>query len=204
MASGVVPQIFAILGPCAGGAVYSPALGDFIFMVRNLGGMFVTGPAVVKAIMSEDVSMEKLGGPPVHTQTSGVAHFLAGSEKECMEMIQELLSYLPANNRQKPPAVDTGDDPLREDETLGDVVPEDPKKSYDMRQVISRVVDNGNFFEVQRGFAPNILIGFARLDGETRRDRGQSAQSLWPDAWISMPRTRPPGSSVSAMPSISP
>jgi len=165
MASGVIPQIFAILGNCAGGAVYSPALGDFIFMVQGLGSMFVTGPAVVKAVTSEDVSMEKLGGPLTHTKISGVAHFLARSEKQCMEMIKELLSYLPANNRQKPPAVDTGDDPEREDETLWEVVPEDPKKAYDMRQVILRVVDQGNFFEVQHGFAPNILIGFARLDG---------------------------------------
>ena len=167
MASGVIPQIFAILGPCAGGAVYSPALGDFIFMVKDISAMFVTGPAVVKAITGEEVTKEKLGGPPVQTQISGVAHFMAATEKECMEMIRELLSYLPSNNRQKPPHVETGDDPLREDESLRDLVPENPKKSYDMRQVVKRIVDNGKFFEVQRGFATNMLTGFARLDGDT-------------------------------------
>ncbi len=167
MASGVIPQIFAILGPCAGGAVYSPALGDFIFMVKDISAMFLTGPAVVKAVTGEEVTKEKLGGPPVQTQISGVAHFLAATEKECMEMIRELLSYLPSNNRQKPPHVETGDDPLREDESLRDLVPEDPRKSYDMRQVVKRMVDDGNFFEVQRGFAGNMLIGFARLDGDS-------------------------------------
>ena len=167
MASGVVPQVFAILGPCAGGAVYSPALGDFIFMVKDISGMFLTGPAVVKAVTGQDVTKEKLGGPRVQTQISGVAHFLAATEKDCMEMIRELLSYLPSNNRQKAPRVENGDDPLREDESLRDMVPEDPRKSYDMRQVIHRVVDGGKFFEVQRAFAANILVGFARLDGET-------------------------------------
>ena len=167
MASGVIPQIFAILGPCAGGAVYSPALGDFVFMVKEISAMFLTGPAVIKAVTGEDVSKEKLGGTLVQTQISGVAHFLAATEKECLEQIKELLSYLPSNNRQKPPHVETGDDPLREDESLLELVPEDPKKSYDMRQVVKRVVDGGNFFEVHRGFAANILTGFARLDGDT-------------------------------------
>jgi acetyl-CoA carboxylase carboxyltransferase component len=129
--------------------------------------MFLTGPAVVKAVTGEEVTKEKLGGPSVQTQISGVAHFLAASEKECMGMIKELLSYLPSNNRQKPPRVETGDDPLREDESLRDLVPEDPRKSYDMRQVVRRLVDGGNFFEVQRGFAANMLIGFARLDGDS-------------------------------------
>ena len=167
MASGVVPQIFAILGPCAGGAVYSPALGDFIFMVKDIAAMFLTGPAVIKTVTGEEISKEKLGGPAVQTQRSGVAHFVAASEKECMEMIKELLSFLPSNNRQKPPRVETGDDPLREDESLRDIVPEDPRKSYDMRQVVRKVVDGGRFFEVHRGFAGNILTGFARLDGDT-------------------------------------
>ena len=165
MASGVVPQIFAILGPCAGGAVYSPALGDFIFMVKDISAMFLTGPAVIKAVTGEEITKEKLGGPAVQTQISGVAHFLAVNEQECMEMIRELLSFLPLNNRQDPPRVDTGDDPGREDESLRTLVPEDPKKSYDMRQVIKRVVDGEKFFEVHRGFAANILTGFARLDG---------------------------------------
>jgi acetyl-CoA carboxylase carboxyltransferase component len=167
MASGVVPQIFAILGPCAGGAVYSPALGDFIFMVKDIGAMFLTGPAVIKAVTGEEVTKEKLGGPAVQAQISGVAHFQASGEKECMAMIQELLSYLPSNNRQEPPRVETGDDPLREDESLREIVPADPKKSYDMRQVIRRIVDGEKFFEVHRGFAANILTGFARLDGGT-------------------------------------
>ena len=167
MASGVVPQIFAILGPCAGGAVYSPALGDFIFMVKDIGAMFVTGPAVIRQVTGEELTKENLGSPAVHTQTSGVAHFLARNEEECMEMVKDLLGYLPSSYRQKPPRVDMGDDPHREDETLRDIVPDDPKKSYDMRQVIRRVVDGGVFFEVQRGFAPNILIGFARLGGDS-------------------------------------
>ena len=165
MASGVVPQIFAILGPCAGGAVYSPALGDFIFMVKDISAMFLTGPAVVKAVTGEEITKEKLGGPAVQTQISGVAHFQATNEQECMEMIKELLSFLPANNRQNPPRVETGDDPAREDESLRTLVPEDPKKSYDMRQVVRRVVDGGKFFEVHRGFAANMLTGFCRFDG---------------------------------------
>ncbi len=167
MASGVVPQVFAILGPCAGGAVYSPALGDFVFMVKDISAMFLTGPAVIKAVTGEQITKEKLGGPPVQTQISGVAQFLAATEKECMEMIKELLSYLPSNNCQKAPHVEVGDDPLREDESLGDLIPQDPKKSYDMRQVIKRVVDAGKFFEVHRGFAANMLTGFARLNGDT-------------------------------------
>ncbi len=165
VASGVVPQLFAIMGYCAGGAAYSPALGDFIFMIKDVGAMFVTGPAVVKAIIGEEVSKEKLGGPQVHAQKSGVAHFIAANEEDCLNMIRSLLAYLPANNREKPPFVDTGDDPLRTDETLGDVVPEDAKKSYDMRQVIRRIFDRGDFLEVHRGFAQNLLTGFARLAG---------------------------------------
>jgi acetyl-CoA carboxylase carboxyltransferase component len=136
-------------------------------MVQNVGAMFVTGPAVVKAVTGEEVSMEKLGGPLTHTQISGVAHFLAKSEKECIEMIKDLLSFLPSNNRQPPPNAGMGDDPQREDETLWEVVPEDPKKSYDMRKVIHRVVDRGRFFEIQAHFAPNMIIGFARLDGKS-------------------------------------
>jgi methylmalonyl-CoA decarboxylase subunit alpha len=167
MASGVVPQIFAILGPCAGGAVYSPALGDFVFMVKDLGAMFVTGPAVVKAVIGEEITKEKLGGPKIHSQVSGVSHFLADSEQDCARMIQDLLSYIPSSNREKPPFLDSGDDPLRVDETLGAIVPEDPKKSYDMRLVIGRVFDQGKFFEVHRYFAQNILTGFARLAGHS-------------------------------------
>ncbi len=136
-------------------------------MVKDIAAMFLTGPAVIKTVTGEEISKEKLGGPAVQTQKSGVAHFVAASEKECMEMIKELLSFLPSNNRQKPPRVETGDDPLREDESLRDIVPEDPRKSYDMREVVRKVVDAGRFFEVHRAFAGNILTGFARLDGDT-------------------------------------
>ncbi len=166
-ASGVVPQIFAIMGSCAGGAAYSPALGDFIFMIRDLGAMFVTGPAVVKAVIGEEVSKERLGGPQVHSQVSGVAHYLAESERDCLQKIRSLLGYLPSNNREKPPFLDTGDDPRRRDETLGDLVPEESKKSYDMRDVIRRVFDRGEFFEIHRGFARNLLVGFGRLGGKS-------------------------------------
>jgi acetyl-CoA carboxylase carboxyltransferase component len=167
IASGVVPQIFAIMGSCAGGGAYSPALGDFIFMIKEQGSMFVTGPTVVKSIIGQEISKEGLGGPQIHSQVSGVAHFLAPTERECLDMIRTLLSYLPSNNREKPPFVDTGDDPWRTDESVGDVVPEDPKKSYDMRQVIRKVFDRGEFFEVHRYFAQNILTGFARLAGNS-------------------------------------
>lgn len=166
-ASGVIPQISAILGPCAGGSAYSPALSDFIFMVQDVGHMFVTGPAVINAVTSETVTMESLGGAQTHTQKSGVAHFRAKSEQECMIMIKELISYLPDNNRQSAPDLNTGDNPHREDEELAGLVPENPRSSYDMRKVILRVVDSGKFFEVQSDFAPNILIGFARLDGKS-------------------------------------
>jgi acetyl-CoA carboxylase carboxyltransferase component len=167
ISSGVVPQIFAIMGNCAGGGAYSPALGDFVFMVKDQGSMFVTGPTVVKSIISQEVTKEDLGGPQVHSHVSGVAHFLAPGERECLEMIRSLLAYLPSNNREKPPYLNTGDDPMRTDESLEDVVPEDPKKSYDMRQVIRRVFDRGEFLEVHRYFAQNILTGFARLDGHS-------------------------------------
>ncbi len=167
IASGVVPQIFAIMGNCAGGGAYSPALGDFIFMIKDQGSMFVTGPTVVKSIISQEVSKEQLGGPQVHSHVSGVAHFLAPGERECLDMIRSLLAYLPSNNREKPPYVNPGDDPWRTDESLADVVPEDPKKSYDMRQVIRKVFDRGEFLEVHRHYAQNILTGFARLDGNS-------------------------------------
>ncbi len=166
-ASGVIPQISAILGPCAGGSAYSPALSDFIFMVQDVGHMFVTGPAVINAVTSETVTMESLGGAQTHTQKSGVAHFRAKSEQECMIMIKELIGYLPDNNRQSAPYLDMGDNPHREDEGLAGLVPENPRSSYDMRKVILRVLDGGKFFEVQSDFAPNILIGFARLDGQS-------------------------------------
>jgi len=165
-ASGVIPQISAILGSCAGISVYSPALTDFVFMVDGISHMFITGPRIVKSVMGEDVTMEELGGAKVHSKTSGVADFRVRSEEECFLMIKKLLSFLPSNNEEAPPVVDTGDDPGRMDETLADIVPTDPYKTYDMRKVITRLADNGDFFEVKAEFAPEIIVGFARLGGQ--------------------------------------
>ncbi|QWK10206.1 MAG: acyl-CoA carboxylase subunit beta [Thermoflexus hugenholtzii] len=167
MLSGVVPQISAILGPCAGGAVYSPALTDFIFMVRRTSYMYITGPDVVRAVMHEEVTHEQLGGADVHTTISGVAHFAADTEADLFYMIRKLLSYLPSNNMEDPPYVPNGDDPLRMEERLNTIVPEDPARPYDIKEVIRLIVDNGDFFEVQPDYAPNIVIGFARLGGHS-------------------------------------
>jgi propionyl-CoA carboxylase beta subunit len=167
LASGVIPQISAILGPCAGGAVYSPAITDFICMVRGLSYMFVTGPNVVKTVTHEEVDFEQLGGADVHGATSGVAHFVYDSELECLTAIRTLLSYLPSNNLDAPPARSSADPPDRRDEALLDVVPDNPTKPYDMRDVIKRVVDDGEFLEVQRDHAGNLLVGFARLAGRS-------------------------------------
>lgn len=165
MASGVIPQISAIMGPCAGGAVYSPALTDFIFMVKNSSHMFITGPGVIKAVTREEVSFEELGGAMTHNTKSGVAHFAAESEESCLFLIRELFSYLPSNNMEDPPYVETVDDPLRMDARLDEIVPADPSKPYDMKEVIRLVMDNGEFFEVHEHYAPNIIVGFARLGG---------------------------------------
>ena len=165
LASGVIPQISAILGPCAGGAVYSPAITDFIYMVRGTSYMFVTGPNVVKTVTHEDVTMEKLGGADTHAGTSGVAHFACDSELACLQQIRELFRFVPSNNVDDPPR-GTGRDPHdRRDEGLLDVVPDNPNKPYDMRDVIGRIVDDGEFYEVMPDFAGNILIGFAHLGG---------------------------------------
>ena len=163
--SGVIPQISAILGPCAGGAVYSPAITDFIAMVRGTSYLFITGPDVIKTVTHEDVTFEDLGGADVHAARSGVAHFVAENEEECLETVRRLFSYLPSNNREAPPVVDVGDDPMRRDDALRTVVPPEPDKPYDMKRVIDAVVDRGTFLEVQPDFARNILIGFARLAG---------------------------------------
>jgi propionyl-CoA carboxylase beta chain len=167
LASGVVPQVSAIMGPCAGGAVYSPALTDFVFMVRNSSYMFVTGPDVVKAVTHEDVDFEHLGGAEIHATTSGVCHYVAENESDCLYMIRLLLSYLPQNNLEDPPQLPTSDDRLRTDESLDSIIPEDPGKPYDMRDVIRRVVDDGVFFEIHERFAPNIVVGFAHLGGHS-------------------------------------
>jgi acetyl-CoA carboxylase carboxyltransferase component len=167
LASGVIPQISAIMGPCAGGAVYSPALTDFIFMVRGSSYMFVTGPEVVKSVTHEEVSFEDLGGASVHAETSGVCHVAADSEADTLYLIRKLLGYLPSNNMEDPPMATTGDDPLRMDEALDDIIPTDPGKPYDMKEVIRRIVDNGQFYEIHEAFAQNVVVGFARLGGHS-------------------------------------
>jgi len=166
LASGVVPQISAIMGPCAGGAVYSPALTDFIFMVKNSSYMFVTGPDVVKAVTHEEVSFEGLGGASVHSEKSGVCHVAADSEADTLYLIRKLLGYLPQNNMEDPPFV-PGDDPLRMDEALNSIIPGDAGKPYDIKEVIQLIVDNGQFFEIHENYAQNIVVGFARLGGHS-------------------------------------
>ena len=166
-ASGVIPQISVIMGPCAGGAVYSPALTDFVFMVEKTSFMFITGPRVIKEVTGEDVTPEELGGPEAQATLSGVAHFTAENEEECLQMVKRLLSYLPSNNLEDPSVVDTGDPPDRMDEELVNMIPTDPRKAYNMYEVIDRVVDKETFFEVQRHFAPNVIVGFARLNGRS-------------------------------------
>ena len=165
LASGVVPQISAIMGPCAGGAVYSPAMTDFILMVKETSFMHITGPDVIRTVTREDVTSEELGGAMVHNQKSGVAHFAAEDEEDGFYQIRKLLSYLPQNNMEDPPFVPTDDPADRGDEELDTLVPENPNKPYDMKEVIRRVVDDGDFFEVQAHWAQNIVVGFARLGG---------------------------------------
>ncbi|HUF93071.1 MAG TPA: acyl-CoA carboxylase subunit beta [Candidatus Limnocylindria bacterium] len=165
LSSGVVPQISAVMGPCAGGAVYSPAITDFIFMVKNTSYMFVTGPDVIKAVTHEAVTAEDLGGATAHNTVSGVAHFAADSEEECLALIRELMSFLPQNNLEDPPRRPTQDPADRRDEILQTIVPEQPNKAYDMQDIIRAVLDDRYFFEVQAGFAPNIVIGLGRLGG---------------------------------------
>src|SRR5215218_1647030 len=165
LASGVVPQISAILGPCAGGAVYSPAITDFVFMVRGVSYMYVTGPNVVKTVTHEEVTFDALGGADVHGGTSGVSHFVHDSEPESLQAIRELVGFLPLNNLDEPPIRPTDDPVDRRDEALLDLIPDTSSKPYDMHGVIGRVVDDGAFLEVHRGYADNILCGFARLGG---------------------------------------
>jgi propionyl-CoA carboxylase beta chain len=165
LASGVVPQISAIMGPCAGGAVYSPAITDFIFMTRDTSYMFVTGPDVIKTVTHEEVTKQELGGAMTHNATSGVAHFVARDDAECLAMIRELVGFLPSNNLEDPPRRTASDGPARRDDALNTIVPEDPLKPYDIKDVIHAVVDENYFFEVQEHFAKNLVVGFARLDG---------------------------------------
>jgi propionyl-CoA carboxylase beta chain len=165
LASGVVPQISAIMGPCAGGAVYSPAITDFVFMVDGTSYMFVTGPDVIKTVTHEDVTKEKLGGAGTHNTVSGVGHFTAAGDTECLQMIRELLSYLPQNNREDPPRRAGSDPADRMDPALDTLVPQESNLPYEMKDIIHRVVDDGRFFEVHEHWAPNIVVGFARMDG---------------------------------------
>ncbi len=167
LASGVVPQISAIMGPCAGGAVYSPAMTDFILMVKDTSYMFVTGPNVVKTVTHEDVTFETLGGAMVHNSTSGVAHFALDSEEECLMSIRRLMGYIPSNNLDDPPFVKSDDPSGRMDDLLNTIVPDLPTKGYDMKSVIGKIVDDGDFMEVQEHFANNIVVGFARLGGQS-------------------------------------
>ena len=167
MASGVVPQISVVLGPCAGGAVYSPAITDFVFMVQGTSYMFVTGPNVLKEVTHEKVSFEDLGGARVHSETSGVAHFSSDNEPESLQQVCRLLSFLPQNNREEPPLVSTGDDPNRREASLDTIIPDNTQKPYDMKRVLLDVLDNGDFLEVQAGFAKNLIVGFGRLNGRS-------------------------------------
>ncbi len=171
LASGAIPQISAVMGPCAGGAVYSPAITDFTLMVKNTSYMFVTGPNVVKTVTHEDVSFEDLGGAITHATKSGVSHFACEDEKECLQKVRTLMSYIPSNWKERPPVKHINDDPNRRDEELNTVVPENPSKPYDMKKIIRMIADreesNSSFFEVHELFAPNIIVGFARLDGKS-------------------------------------
>ncbi len=167
LASGVIPQISVVLGPCAGGAVYSPAITDFVYMVRGVSYMFVTGPGVVRTVTHEDIDMEGLGGADVHASKSGVAHFAHDSEPECLTAVRQLIAFLPQNNRELPPARESRDPHDRQDEKLLDIVPDNPNKPYDIHEVITRVVDDGEFYEVHAAFARNLTVGFAHLGGHS-------------------------------------
>jgi propionyl-CoA carboxylase beta chain len=165
LASGVIPQISAIMGPCAGGAVYSPAITDFVFMTRETSYMFVTGPDVIKTVTHEEVTKQELGGAMTHNEKSGVAHFVSRDDRDCCAMIRELLSFVPSNNLEDPPRRATNDPAARRDAALNSLVPEDPLKPYDIKDAIHAVVDEGYFFEVHEHFARNLVVGFARMDG---------------------------------------
>ena len=195
--SGVVPQISVIMGPSAGGAVYSPAITDFIFMVRGTGQMYITGPDVVRAVTGEDVTHEQLGGADAHASRSGVAHFVADSEEECLEELRRLISFLPLNNLDDPPAYRTADPVDRSDENLRGLVPPEPNRPYDIREIIYHIVDDEDFMEVHAGYAANVVVGFGRMAGRTVGLVGNQPRS-WPGCWISTHRRKPRGSCGSA------
>ncbi len=165
LCSGVVPQLSVVVGPSAGGAVYCPAITDFIFVVKGISQMYITGPDVVKTVTHEELSHQELGGAEVHARKSGVAHFVADSEKECFQEVRRLLGFLPQNNMAELPIVEPGDAPDRTDDSLLNLIPDDPKKAYDMKKLIHSIADDGDFMEVHQQFAPNIIVGFVRLDG---------------------------------------
>ncbi|WP_371366067.1 Propionyl-CoA carboxylase beta chain [Sporomusa rhizae] len=167
LASGVIPQISVIMGPCAGGAVYSPAITDFVYMVKNTSQMFITGPAVIKSVTAEEVTAEDLGGAMTHSSVSGVAHFAAENEDDCISQIRYLLDFLPSNNLEEAPLFDNGDNPDRMDDGLATVIPDNPNMPYNMKNVIDMIVDKGEYYEVQPHFAQNIITAFARFDGKT-------------------------------------
>jgi propionyl-CoA carboxylase beta chain len=164
--SGVIPQISVVMGPCAGGAVYSPAITDFIFMVKGTGQMYITGPAVIKSVTGEEVEMEELGGATTHATKTGNCHFTADNDQQCLEVLRRLLSFLPQNNMEAPIFMNTGDDPNRMDAGLLDIIPDNPNTVYSMHDIIYRIVDNGDYMEVQSDFARNLTVGFARLGGQ--------------------------------------
>ena len=167
LASGVIPQISAIMGPCAGGAVYSPAITDFILMVKDTSNMFITGPNVIKAVTHEDVTFEQLGGATTHTSISGVAHFASENEEECLYLVRRLFSFIPSNNMEDAPLIQSKDEPDRMEEELNSIIPDNPNQPYEMKKVIELIVDQGDFFEVAASFAQNIIIGFARFAGRS-------------------------------------
>ncbi|NLP41593.1 MAG: methylmalonyl-CoA carboxyltransferase [Veillonellaceae bacterium] len=167
LASGVIPQISVIMGPCAGGAVYSPALTDFVYMIKYTSQMFITGPQVIKAVTGEEVSSEQLGGAMTHNSVSGVAHFIAEDDAECLAQIRRLLSFIPSNNLETAPAIDSDDDPERVVDELNTIIPDNSNQSYDMKELIIKIIDNEDFYEVQPFYAENIITGFARMSGRT-------------------------------------
>ncbi len=166
ISSGVIPQITAIMGPCAGGAVYSPAIGDFVFMTDKISYMFITGPQVVKTVLHQDVTFEELGGPHIHESKSGMAHRVGKDDEDTLNTIRTLISFLPSNNMEDAPAIEPTDDPMRETPELYSIIPEDPNKGYNVREVVKAVLDNNGFYELHPLYAPNIVIGFGRLDGK--------------------------------------
>lgn len=178
LASGVIPQISCIIGPSAGGASYSPAITDFILMVNGVGRMFITGPNVIREVTGEEVSIEDLGGATVHTTRSGVAHFAFDTEEECLDGVRRLLSFLPSNNMEDPPYAEPFDEPGRMEDALNELVPAEPNRGYDMTEVISKVVDNGDFLPVMSAFAPNIITAFARMNGHVVGIVAQQPASL--------------------------